>query len=100
MSGEPDFDDLDPEQANELLNSYRLLGDCFETETDEDMMGRGWLIESWGKLLRGHQEKAQQAKRELAAAVRLARNEGGTWIEIGQARGMDYQQVREHFPDS
>lgn len=41
-----EFDDLDPNQAQELLRSYRMLGDCFEDEPAEDLSGRGWLIDS------------------------------------------------------
>ncbi|GAA2174913.1 hypothetical protein GCM10009784_15200 [Arthrobacter parietis] len=94
-----DFDELSPDEAAKLLNSYRLLGDCFELSDDADMMGRGWLIEDWRSLLEGHQEKHERAERELKAAVKLALNEGGDWHEIGEALNLTASEARARFED-
>ncbi|MHA7284193.1 hypothetical protein [Arthrobacter sp. TMS2-4] len=79
-----DFDDLGPNEAAKMLQSYRLLGDCFELSDDEDLFGWGWLIEGWRDLLVGRQEQLQRAEREMAAAVGLAHHEGGSWDDIAQ----------------
>ncbi|MBG6226660.1 hypothetical protein IWX63_003259 [Arthrobacter sp. CAN_A2] len=92
-----DFDDLGPDEAAKLLHSYRLLGDCFELSDDEDMFGRGWLIEGWRDLLEGHQEKLLRAEREMAAAVSLARHEGGSWDDIAQVLRLPPAEVRARF---
>ncbi|RJT77960.1 hypothetical protein D6T63_13440 [Arthrobacter cheniae] len=88
-----DFDGLTPDEAR-MLNSYRLLGDCFELSDDEDMFGRGWLIEGWRDLLEGHQVKLERAEREMVAAVRLARNESGAWDEIATVLQLPSREVR------
>lgn len=79
-----DFDDLTPDDAAKLLHQYRLLGDCFERSTDDEMMGRGWLIDDWWALVENKQDPLMRAERELTAAVKLARNEGASWADIGQ----------------
>ncbi|MBG6240168.1 hypothetical protein IWX78_003163 [Mycetocola sp. CAN_C7] len=32
-------------------NTGGLLGECFEEYDDDDMMGRGWLIDGWRDLI-------------------------------------------------
>lgn len=92
-----DFDGLSADEAARMLHSYRLLGDCFELSDDEDMFGRGWLIEGWRELLEGHQGRLRRAEREMAAAVGLARNEGGSWEEIAGVLGLSAAEVRARF---
>ena len=94
-----DFDELSPDEAAKLLNSYRLLGDCFELSDDADMMGRGWLIEDWRTLLESHQEQLERAERELNAAVKLARNEGGSWHDIADVLHISYDEARARFEE-
>lgn len=50
-----------------MLNSYRLVRDCFELSSDEEMFGRGYLIEARKTLLEGHHEQLQRADRKMAA---------------------------------
>ncbi|MEC5200282.1 hypothetical protein RCH21_002528 [Arthrobacter sp. PL16] len=96
-NGTNDFDSLTPHGAARMLNSYRLLGDCFELSDDEDMFGRGWLIEGWRDLLKGQQAKFERAEREMVAAVRLARNEGVSWSEIATVLQLPVNEVRARF---
>lgn len=91
------FDDLTPDQAVQAFTSYRLLGDCFEQSSDDDMIGRGWFIEDWKALLEDRQQQAQRADRELSAAVRLARNEGASWHEIARTLCLPLKEVRARF---
>jgi hypothetical protein len=86
-AGANDFDGLSVDDASRLLNSYRLLGDCFEDATDEEMLGRGWLIDGWRDLVEGHHQRAEKARREFVAAIRLARNEGASWRELSAITG-------------
>ncbi|MHA7295231.1 hypothetical protein [Arthrobacter sp. HLT1-21] len=88
-----DFDDMDPDQAQELLRSYRMLGDCFEDEPAEDLFGRGWLMESPVDLLESKGIACRRAERELAAAVALARYKGTSWRDIAAAIGMTPEAV-------
>ncbi|WP_104182338.1 hypothetical protein [Arthrobacter sp. B0490] len=92
-----DFDGLTPDEAAKLLNSYRLLGDCFELHSDEDLARRGWLLSDWKTLLENRQEQLQRADRELAAAVRLARNEGASWHDIARILRLPIAEARAHF---
>ncbi|WP_458117293.1 hypothetical protein [Arthrobacter sp. D2-10] len=94
-----DFDDLTPDEAAKLLNSYRLLGDCFELSDDEDMLGRGWLMEDWRTLLEGHQEQLERAQRVLGAAVKLARNQGADWHDIAKALNLTYDEARNRYDE-
>jgi hypothetical protein len=96
-NGTNDFDGLTPDGAARMLNSYRLLSDCFELSDDEDMFGRGWLVEGWCDLLKGQQAKFERAEREMAAAVRLARNEGGARPEIAKVLQLPVNDVRARF---
>jgi len=83
-----DFDNLSPDQMAKAMHEYQLLGECFETVTDEDMMGRGWAIDSPLILVEGHADNLRRAQRELAAAVALARARGNNWTEIAEALDM------------
>lgn len=89
-----DFDDLTPDEAAKLLHQYRLLGDCFEQSDDDDMMGRGWLVDGWRELVGGKQEELMRVERELDAAIKLARHEGASWADIGQLLGVTAEEAR------
>jgi hypothetical protein len=91
------FDDLTPDEALRAFTSYRLLGDCFEESSDDELVGRGWLIEDWRALLKDRQQQAYRAERELSAAVRLARNEGVSWHDIGRTLRLPLEEVRARF---
>lgn len=80
-----------------MLNSYKFLGDCFELSNDDVMLGRSWLIDGWRDLLEGHQEKLERAEREMAPAVRLAHNEGGSQYEIAKVLQLPLKEVRVRF---
>jgi hypothetical protein len=92
-----DFDNLSPDEALRAFTSYRLLGDCFEQSSDDDLAARGRLIQDWKTLLKDRQEQAQRAERELAAAVRLARNEGASWNDIARTLRLPLEETRAHF---
>lgn len=92
-----DFDGLDPDAAGKLMHQYRLLGDCFELSDDDDMMGRGFLIEDWESLLESKQTNLARAQRELAAAVKLARHEGAVWYEIAELLGITEEETRTRY---
>lgn len=92
-----DFDDLSPDEALRAFTSYRLLGDCFEHSSDDDLAGYGRLIRDWKALLSNRQEQARRADRELAAAVRLARNEGASWHDIARALRLPLEEIRARF---
>ena len=92
-----DFDGLTPDQMAKALHEYQLLGECFETVTDQDMMGRGWAIDSPLILVEGHADNLRRAQRELAAAVALARNKGENWTAIAEALDMTVNDARSAY---
>jgi hypothetical protein len=92
-----DFDNLAPNEVAKMLHQYRLLGDCFEQYDDDEMSGRGWLIDGWRDLVEGKREDLERAQRELAAAVKLARNEGATWNDIAELLGTTYEEARSRY---
>lgn len=92
-----DFDDLTADEMSELVSSYKLLGECFEDTTAEDMLGRGFLMDVPLELVRDKFDKAAQARRELVAAVKLARFKGLDWHEIGAALGMTRAEAMKDF---
>ncbi|MEO3939778.1 hypothetical protein V3C41_01690 [Paenarthrobacter nicotinovorans] len=94
-----DFENLSPEQMSELVTSYRHLGDAFEDRDDESMFGLGFHMDDPLQLVREKAERAAQARRELAAAVRLARYKGNDWPEIGKVLGMSWIEVMRAFPE-
>lgn len=96
-NGTDDFDNLSPDEALRAFTSYRLLGDCFEQSSDEDLATHGWLIEDWKTLLKDRQKQTQRADRELGAAVRLARNEGASWHDIARTLRLPIEETRAHF---
>lgn len=95
-----DFDGLTPDQMAEAMHAYRLLGDCFEDSTDEEMMGRGFLIEEPLELIKEKFEQEKKARRELLAAVRLAHYKGNDWREIGTALDMDEVGAMRTYRDA
>ena len=96
-SGTNEFDGLSPDEMAKTLHEYHLLGECFETLTDEQMMGRRWMIESPLILVEGHADNLRRAERELAAAVALARNKGENWAAIAEALDMTVNDARSAY---
>lgn len=92
-----DFDGLSPDEMAKAMHRYQLLGECFETVTDEDMMGRGWAIDSPLILVEGHADNLRRAQRELAAAVALALNQGESWGAIAEALDMSVNDARSAY---
>lgn len=95
--GTNDFDELTADEMSELVASYKLLGECFEDTSAEDMLGRGFLMDVPLELVRDKFDKAAQARRELVAAVKLARFKGLGWHEIGEALGMTGIEAMKDF---
>lgn len=95
-----DFDGLSPDQMARALHEYRLLGDCFEDATDEEMMGRGFLIEEPLDLIAAKFKQEKKARRELLAAIQLAHYKGNDWREIGTAVGMNEAEARGIYKDA
>ncbi|MHA7145395.1 hypothetical protein ACX80U_11830 [Arthrobacter sp. TmT3-37] len=91
------FDGLTPDEASKRLHSYRLLGDCFELSSDDDLVRRGWLIEDWKALLENRQEQSVRAERELTAAAQLARDQGASWHDIARILRLPVQEARARF---
>lgn len=94
-----DFDDLTADEMSELVASYKLLGECFEDASAEDMLGRGFLMDVPLELLKDKFHKAKQTRRELRAAVKLARFKGLDWREIGEALGMTWVEAMKEFSE-
>ncbi|SEF12674.1 hypothetical protein SAMN04489740_4273 [Arthrobacter alpinus] len=92
-----DFDRLSPDEMAKAMYEYQLLGECFETVTDEDMMGRGWAIDNPLILVEGHADNLRRAQRELAAAVALARNQGEPWAAIADALDVTESDARSAY---
>ena len=82
-----DFDDLGPDEASRMLRAYKLLGDAFEDASDEELFGRGWLLEDPLELVRDRAARLRQAVRELNAAVELAKHMGASDRDVGDAEG-------------
>ena len=97
--GTNDFDNLSPEQMSELVTSYRHLGDAFEDRDDEHMFGLGFHMDAPLQLVKDKADRQAQARRELAAAVRLARYKGHDWTEIGKTLGMSWIDAMRAFPE-
>lgn len=94
-----DFDGLSPDEMAKVMYEYKLLGECFETSNDDQMLGRVWLIENTSILLEGHADKLRRAQRELAAAVALARSRGQSWLEIADALDVPVNDARARFTE-
>lgn len=94
-----DFDGLEADEMSASLYAYRLLGDCFEDATDAEMFGRGFHLEDPLSLVRERGEDHAKARRQLAAAVHLARYKGTSWRAIGAALGMSAAEARQAFRD-
>ncbi len=58
-------------------------GEAFEDRDDEAMFGLGFHMEDPLALIRYKADQADQARRELIAAIKLARYKGQDWTEIG-----------------
>lgn len=98
-AGSADFEGLSPDQAAELMGAYRHLGDAFEDRSDDAMSGLGYHLEDPLGLLHHKAQEADRARRELVAAVRLARFQGQDWTDIGQAMGKTWIEVMREFPE-
>lgn len=95
-----DFDGLSPDQMAQALHEYGLLGDCFEDATDEEMMGRGFLIEEPLDLITAKFEQEKKARRELLAAIRLAHYKGKDWRAISATLGMNEVEAKRAYKDA
>jgi hypothetical protein len=94
-----DFDDLTADQMSELVSSYKLLGEAFEDRDDDAMFGYGFHMDDPLNLVKEKADRAAQARRELVAAVRLARYKGQDWREIGVVLGMSWVEAMKAFPE-
>lgn len=92
-----DFDDLDPDQAVATMAAYRLLGEAFEDASEEDMLGRGWLLEVPLELVRALAQRRVKAEREVLAAIKLARLQGESDAGIAEAAGLDLDELTARF---
>lgn len=81
------FDDLDPDEASRMLRAYKLLGDAFEDATDDELRGRGWLLEDPLELIRDRAARLRQAVREFTAAIELAKHKGASDDDVRDAGG-------------
>jgi hypothetical protein len=97
--GSNDFADLTADEMSELVSSYKLLGDCFEDTATEDMFGRGFWMDEPLELVKEKFARAEQARRELLSAVKLARYKGADWHEIGAALGMTWVEAMKEFTE-
>ncbi|WP_185751335.1 hypothetical protein [Arthrobacter sp. 31Y] len=98
-TGTNDFDNLAAEEMSELVSSYKLLGEAFEDRDDDGMFGLGFHMEDPLTLIRYKAERAAQARRELVAAIKLARYKGHDWKEIGPTLGMSWVDAMRAFPE-
>lgn len=98
-SGPADFDELTPDQAAALIGAYRYLGEAFEDLSDDEMSGRGHHLEDPLGFLRFKADDAAKARRELVAAVRLARFQGQDWTDIGRVLGKTWIETMREFPE-
>ncbi|MCD4850767.1 hypothetical protein ACX800_22870 [Paenarthrobacter nitroguajacolicus] len=96
-AGTNDFDNLTAEEMSELVSSYKLLGEAFEDRDDEAMFGLGFHMEDPLALIRYKADQADQARRELIAAIKLARYKGQDWTEIGPILGMTWVEAMKTF---
>jgi hypothetical protein len=71
-----DFHGLTLDEMTNAMHEYTLLGECFETLTDEEMFGRVWMTENPHILVEDHADNLRRAQRELAGAVALGRSQG------------------------
>lgn len=95
-----DFDNLTADEMSELVTSYRFLGECFEDRDDDSMLGLGFHMDDPLQLVKDKADRAEQARRELVAAIRLARYKGQDWREIGEALGMTWVEAMRAFPEA
>jgi hypothetical protein len=77
-----DFDNLNPDQAAKLMQAYRYLGEAFETSDDDDMSGRGWMIDAPLKLVEARLVRATGCGSRGSGSQKLGR---GSEIEVAQA---------------
>ncbi|ERI35387.1 hypothetical protein M707_21910 [Arthrobacter sp. AK-YN10] len=95
-----DFDNLTADEMSELVSSYKILGECFEDRDDDSMLGLGFHMDDPLQLVKDKAERAAQARRELVAAIKLARYKGQDWAEIGATLGMTWLEVMKAFPEA
>lgn len=81
------------------MHEYTLLGECFETLTDEEMFGRGWMTENPQILVEDHADNLRRTLRELAAPVALARSQGKNWTANADALNVPVDAARTHLPE-
>ncbi|MFJ5958268.1 hypothetical protein ACIQC5_20200 [Paenarthrobacter sp. NPDC092416] len=98
-TGTNDFDNLTAEEMSELASSYKLLGEAFEDRDDDGMFGLGFHMEEPLALIRYKATRADQARRELVAAIKLARYKGQDWKEIGSVLGLTWVDAMRAFPE-
>lgn len=98
-SNTSDFDGLTPDQGAALAGAYRHLGDAFEDRCDDEMLGLGFHLDDPLGLLQYKSDEAARARRELVAAVRLARFQGQDWTDIGRTLGKTWVEVMRAFPE-
>ena len=94
-----DFDALEADEMAAVMHAYRLLGDCFEDSTDDEMFGRGFYLDDPLALVRPRIEDRARIDRELRAAVHLARYRGQGWEEIGEVVAMRPTDAMQVFRD-
>lgn len=94
-----DFDGLTPDEGAALAGAYRHLGDAYETLSDDELFGYGFHLDDPLALLEHKAEEAERARRELVAAVRLARFQGKEWAEIGRTLGKTWIEAMREFPE-
>lgn len=99
-TGTNDFDNLTAEEMSELASSYKLLGEAFEDRDDDGMFGLGFHMEDPLTLIRYKAARADQAHRELVAAIKLARYKGQDWKEIGPVLGLTWVEAMRAFPEA
>jgi hypothetical protein len=63
-------------------------------------MDKGVALKRLTHQLELEEQLALEARAEIAAAVKDARDAGATWAEIGQAAGMAAQSAHERWADA
>lgn len=101
-TGPSDSSDLAGLDANSMaaaLHSYRLLGDCFEKASEDELPELGVYLEAPLALIRERIEDRSRIERELVSAVQLSRHKGISWRAIGAALGVSAADARLRFKD-
>lgn len=98
-SNSSDTAGLDANSMAAALHAYKLLGDCFERATDEQMPEHTMYLDAPLALIREQIEDRSRIERELASAVQLSRHKGISWRAIGAALGVSAADARLKFKD-